>query len=139
MKYLKTLSIGVLLFTAFQAKAQINQDTTLKNPDKPTKCKNIKEGKFLRDNYPESIWYMTVKDNVQTEYFNNGKDYIKSSLVFLDDCSYKAVVIEKTDQSDPTKIGDTVDNKILQTEKNFLRISSTFDKQVFEKILIKIK
>jgi hypothetical protein len=63
-------------------------------PDNPVKCTNIKDGKFLRANYPESIWHMTIKDNVQTEYFNNGKDYIKSTLVFVDDCNYKSIVIE---------------------------------------------
>ncbi|WP_370900959.1 hypothetical protein [Chryseobacterium gossypii] len=141
MNYLKPLSILVLFLGIFQAGAQtaLNQDMSLKNPDNPAKCKNIREGKFLRDNYPEGIWYMTIKDNVQTEYFNGGKDFIKSSIVFLDDCNYKTIVIEKTDKNDPTQIGDVVSNKVVQTEGDYLRIRSKVDNQEIEKKIIKVK
>jgi hypothetical protein len=74
------VSLAGLLLMAVQVKSQ---KTEQKKPDNPVKCTNIKEGKFLRANYPESIWHMTIKDNIQTEYFNNGKDYIKSTLVLL--------------------------------------------------------
>ncbi len=63
-----------------------------------------KEGKFVRPNYPEGTWYVIIKDSIQTEYLNNGKDYIKSTLVFVDDCNYKAIVMEKSDKNDPAQI-----------------------------------
>lgn len=136
MKYVRVFSIVVLFFYASQLKAQ---DKAFQNPDKPAKCKNIKDGKFLRSNYPEGIWYMTVKDNIQTEYYNNGKDFIKSSLVFIDDCNYKAITLEKSDQSHPIQIGDVTHNKIVETEQNFLKIQSKIEKEQFELILIKVK
>ncbi|EJL70504.1 hypothetical protein, partial [Chryseobacterium populi] len=50
------------------------------SPDQPAKCEKLKQGKFLRVGYPIETWFMTIKDNVQTEYYNDGKDYIKSRL-----------------------------------------------------------
>ncbi len=120
--------------------AQVNaQATEQKKPDNPTKCANIKEGKFLRANYPESIWYMTIKDNIQTEYFNNGKDYIKSTLVFVDDCNYKAIVMEKSDKNDPAQIGDVFNNKIVATQDNLLKVSIKIEGTQFDVVYVKVK
>lgn len=135
MNYLKLLSM-IVLFSGFSTiKAQ---DSTIKTPDKPANCKNIKSGKFLRDNYPEAIWYMTIEENVQTEYFNNGKDFIKSALVFVDDCNYKAIVLEKSDKSDPVQAGDVFNNKIVETEGNFLKVYSKIQNEQIEMILVKV-
>lgn len=120
--------------------AQVNaQATEQKKPDNPAKCANIKEGKFLRANYPESIWYMTIKDNIQTEYFNNEKDYIKSTLVFVDDCNYKAIVMEKSDKNDPAQIGDVFNNKIVATQDNLLKVSIKIEGTQFDVVYVKVK
>ncbi|KFF21852.1 hypothetical protein IW22_07965 [Chryseobacterium sp. JM1] len=116
-----------------------SQSTTFDKPDQPAKCKSIREGKFLRANYPEEIWYMTVKNNIQTEYFNNGKDHIKSTLVFVDDCNYKAIVLEKSDKTDPVQIGDVFNNQIVETQDNSLKIHSRIEKDQFEVVYIKVK
>ncbi|PXW18143.1 MULTISPECIES: hypothetical protein [Chryseobacterium] len=136
MNFLKIFSAGILLMTAAQTYAQ---STEQKKPDNPPKCTNIKEGKFLRPKYPEAIWYMTIKDNVQTEYFNNGKDYIKSTLVFVDDCNYKAIVIEKSDKNDPAQIGDVFNNKIVATQDNLLKVNSKIEGTQFDLVYIKVK
>lgn len=107
--------------------------------DNPVKCTNIKEGKFLRLNYPQSIWYMTVKDNIQTEYFNGGKDYIKSTLVFVDDCNYKAIVMEKSDKNDPAQIGDVFNNKIIATQDNLIKVNMKIENSQFDVIYVKEK
>ncbi|REC65971.1 hypothetical protein DRF59_14375 [Chryseobacterium flavum] len=118
---------------------QSQQKTEQKKVDNPVKCTNIKEGKFLRLNYPQSIWYMTVKDNIQTEYFNGGKDYIKSTLVFVDDCNYKAIVMEKSDKNDPAQIGDVFNNKIIATQDNLIKVNMKIENSQFDVIYVKEK
>jgi hypothetical protein len=136
MRLLKVFSAGILLLMASQVKSQ---QTEQKKPDNPTKCTNIKEGKFLRANYPEAIWHMTIKDNVQTEYFNNGKDYIKSTLVFVDDCNYKSIVMEKSDKNDPAQVGDVFNNKVVATQDNLIKVNTKIDGSQFDAVYIKIK
>ncbi|WP_153392641.1 hypothetical protein [Chryseobacterium vaccae] len=136
MKLIKVFCAGILMLAFSKAEAQ---STDFSKPDKPAKCKSLKEGKFLRENYPEGIWYMTVKDNVQTEYFNNGKDFIKSTLVFVDDCNYKAIVIEKSDKNDPVQIGDVFSVKIMETQDNFLKVQTKIDNNQFELTYVKVK
>ncbi|KAB1232699.1 hypothetical protein [Chryseobacterium viscerum] len=136
MKFLKIFSAGILLMSATQVYAQ---STDQKKPDNPAKCTNIKEGKFVRPNYPEAIWYMTIKDNVQTEYFNNGKDFIKSTLVFVDDCNYKAIVMEKSDKNDPAQIGDVFNNKIVATQDNLLKVNTKIEGTQFDMVYVKVK
>ncbi|AZB26524.1 hypothetical protein EG339_18990 [Chryseobacterium bernardetii] len=136
MNLLKVSLAGVLLLMAVQVKSQ---KTEQKKPDNPVKCANIKEGKFLRANYPESIWHMTIKGNIQTEYFNNGKDYIKSTLVFIDDCNYKSIVMEKSDKNDPAQIGDVFNNKVIATQDNLLKINIKIEGSQFDVVYIKVK
>jgi len=136
MKHLKIGSAALLMLIFSQAKSQ---KTTFDKPDQPAKCKNIREGKFLRPNYPAGIWYMTIKDNIQTEYLNNGKDYIKSTLVFMDDCNYKAIVLDKTANDDRIRIGDVFSNKIVETQDNALKIHTKIENNQYEVIYIKAK
>lgn len=136
MKHLKTISAAVFMLVFSQVKSQ---KISFDKPDQPAQCKNIRDGKFLRANYPEGIWYMTIKDNIQTEYFNNGKDYIKSTLVFVDDCNYKAIVLEKTQKEDPVQIGDVFSNKIVETQNNLVKVQSRIEKSQFEIIYVKVK
>ncbi|WET50359.1 hypothetical protein PYS58_04330 [Chryseobacterium indologenes] len=135
MNLVKVSLAGMLLLAA-QVKSQ---QTEQKKPDNPTKCANIKEGKFLRINYPESLWYMIIKDNVQTEYFNDGKDHIKSTLVFVDDCNYKSIVIEKSDKNDLIQIGDVFNNKVVATQDNLLKVNTKIAGSEFNVVYIKTK
>ena len=146
MKYIKTISVAILFLSVSQMNAQKKTTDTKKKEvvqqkpvDNPTKCSNIKEGTFLRSNYPQNLWYMTVKDNVQTEYFNDGKDFIKSTLVFIDDCNYKSIVLEKTDATNPIKVGDVFSNMILATQDNYLKIQTKIDQDQFDLVLIRVK
>lgn len=136
MSLLKTFSAGILLLVASQVQSQQKDQ---KKPDNPAKCSNIKEGKFLRANYPEGIWQMIIKDNIQTEYLNNGKDYIKSTLVFINDCNYKSIVTEKSDKNDPVQVGDIFDNKIVATQDHFLKVNMKTGGSQFDVVYIKVK
>ncbi|MGH1517364.1 hypothetical protein [Chryseobacterium sp. JK1] len=141
MKLVKTLfSAGIALIASAQAQAQVqSKDKETKKTDTPVKCANLKEGKFLNPNYPEAIWYMTIKDNIQTEYFNSGKDYIKSTVVFLDDCNYKRIVMEKSDKNDPIQLGDVFNSKIVATQDNLLKVAITFEGSQFDVVYVKVK
>ncbi|ANF52428.1 hypothetical protein A0O34_18730 [Chryseobacterium glaciei] len=146
MKYIKTISLAVLFLGVSQMNAQKKATDTQKKEtakqkqvDNPTKCSNIKDGTFLRVNYPKNLWYMTVKDNVQTEYYNDGKDHIKSSIVFVDDCNYKLIVLEKTEEANLIKIGDVFSNKVVATQDNYIKIQSKIDNDQFDLVLIKAK
>ncbi|PIF46042.1 hypothetical protein CLU96_3060 [Chryseobacterium sp. 52] len=136
MNHLKIGATALLMLICSQAKSQ---DIKFDKPDQPAKCKNIRDGKFLRVNYPEGIWYMTIKDNIHTEYFNNGKDFIKSTIVFVDDCNYKVIVLEKSDKNDPVQIGDVFNNKIVETQDNLLKVHSKIENDQFEIIYVKVK
>ncbi|MCQ9639092.1 hypothetical protein MP478_06775 [Chryseobacterium sp. WG14] len=136
MRLLKFFPVMMVLLGVSQVKAQRFE---LKKPDNPARCSSIKEGRFVRVDYPAGIWNMTIKDNVQTEYFNNGKDYIKSSLVFLNDCSYKAIVIEKTALNDRIKVGDVFSNTITKTQDNYLQIQTRIGNSQIELIYAKAK
>ncbi|MGC5746855.1 hypothetical protein [Chryseobacterium sp. NFX27] len=136
MKHLKIGSAALLMLIFSQVKSQ---KTAFDKPDQPAKCKNIREGKFLRPNYPEGIWYMTIKDNIQTEYLNNGKDFIKSTLVFVDDCNYKAIVLDMTANDNRIHIGDVFSNKIVETQDNALKVHTKVENSQYELIYIKAK
>ncbi|UHO40047.1 hypothetical protein H5J24_08550 [Chryseobacterium capnotolerans] len=136
MNLLKAFLAGILLLTASQVKSQQKEQ---KKPDNPTKCINIKEGKFLRINYPESLWYMTIKDNIQTEYTNNGKDFIKSTLVFVDDCNYKSIVMEKSENSNRIQIGDVFNNKVVATQDNLVKVNTKIEGTQFDVVYMKVK
>lgn len=146
MKGIKTISVAVLFLGIFQINAQKKETNTKKKEevqqkpvDNPAKCSNIKEGTFLRSNYPKSLWYMTVKDNVQTEYYNDGKDFVKSTMVFIDDCNYKSIVLEKTEKDNLIKVGDVFSNKIVATQDNYLKVETKIDSDQYSFVLIKEK
>ena len=136
MNLLKVFSVGISLLVTSQVKSQQAESN---KPDNPVKCAHIKEGTFLRANYPEAVWYMVIKDNVQTEYFNNGQDYIKSTLVFVDDCNYKTIVTEKSDKNDSAQIGDSFINTIVATQDNILRVNIKIEDTQFNMVYIKVK
>jgi hypothetical protein len=145
MNFFKVFSVAALFLCVSQIDAQKKEtakpktETVKQKPlDNPVKCSNIKEGTFLRINYPKNLWYMTVKDNVQTEYYNDGKDFIKSSMVFIDDCNYKVIVLEKSEKDNPVKIGDVYSNKIYASQDNFLRIESAVNGDKYDLPLEKI-
>ncbi|MEN4762113.1 hypothetical protein ABEG63_17405 [Chryseobacterium sp. C39-AII1] len=146
MNIFKVFAVAALILGTTQINAQKkNKENTPKKEvtpqkplDNPVKCSNIKEGTFLRINYPQNLWYMTIKDNVQTEYYNNGKDYIKSTMVFVDDCNYKVIVLEKTEKENPVKVGDIYSNRIFATQDNFIRIESVLNGEKYDLPLEKV-
>ncbi|MDH6253945.1 hypothetical protein M2347_003672 [Chryseobacterium sp. H1D6B] len=136
MKHFNFLFILFLFIGFSKVKSQEN---AFLGTDNPAKCENIKEGKFLRVGYPVTEWVMTVKDNIQTEYYNDGKDYVKSRLEFVDDCHYKVIITAKSDENYPVKLGETVLNEITETDRNFIKLKSEYNNKTFDVILNKIE
>lgn len=116
-----------------------SQQNIFLTSDNPTKCQNIKAGKFLRVDMPIDKWVMTVQDNIQTEYYNDGKDYVRSRMDFADDCSYKVTIIAKSDENYPVKLGEVMVNRILETDRNFLKLTSEYNNKTSEFILSKVE
>lgn len=135
MKHLNFLLITFLLAGFTEVKSQGNTFIS----DEETKCTNMKEGKFLRVDTPVTEWVMVIKDNVQTEYFNDGKDYVRSRLEFVDDCNYRSIVVAKSNEENPVKLGEVKINKIVATERNLIKILSECDHKTTELILDKVE
>ncbi|MCW3161869.1 hypothetical protein [Chryseobacterium oryctis] len=137
MKLLNLLAI--VCFSLAFSQSKTTQKQAEKPLDNPTKCSNIKEGTFLRINYPKNLWYMTVKDNVQTEFYNDGKDFIKSTMVFVDDCTYKSIVLDVQGKDIRIKVDDVFTNKIVATQDNYIKIQSQISGDKYNFVLVKVK
>jgi hypothetical protein len=58
---------------------------------------------------------------------------------FADDCSYKVTIIAKSDESYPVKLGEVMVNRILETDRNFLKLTSEYNNKTSEFILSKVE
>lgn len=134
---MRTFSFLVIVFIFCSSKLKSQEHFLL--PDSPAKCYLMKEGKFLREGDPARKWYLVIKKDSQREYTNNGKDYIKYKIEFLDDCTYKATVTGKSDGKNAIRIGDIITNKIIETDHQFIKISSQYFNKTDEIILEKIE
>lgn len=134
---MRTYSFLVIIFIFCSSKLKSQEHFLL--PDSPAKCYLMKEGKFLREGDPARKWYLVIKKDSQREYTNNGKDYIKYKIEFLDDCTYKATVTGKSDGKNAIRIGDIITNKIIETDHQFIKISSQYFNKTDEIILEKIE
>lgn len=134
---MRTFSFLVIVFIFCSSKLKSQEHFLL--PDSPAKCYLMKEGKFLREGDSARKWYLVIKKDSQREYTNNGKDYIKYKIEFLDDCTYKATVTGKSDGKNAIRIGDIITNKIIETDHQFIKISSQYFNKTDEIILEKIE
>jgi len=130
-----SLLVLVLIFCSSQMKSQEH----FLLPDSPAKCHLIKEGKFIKEGDSAKNWNIVIKKDSQREYTNNGKDYIKYKIEFLDDCTYKTTVTGKSDGKNPVRIGDIITNKIIETDHQFIKIQSLYFNKADEFVLEKIE
>jgi len=108
-------------------------------PDSPPKCNLIKEGKFIKEGDSAKKWNIVIKKDSQREYTNNGKDYIKYKIEYIDDCTYKTTVTGKSDGKNPIKIGDVITHKIIETDHQFIKIQSLYFNKADEFVLEKVE
>ncbi len=128
----------IFLVYCSQSNAQTDY---MQNPDVKPKCENIKSGTFMSLEVPEEEWTMVIDKDIQTEYFDNGKNFIKAKMHFETEnpCKYHLVVTENTDPSNGILKGTVYHNTILQTELNMIRIKSENDEVGTVLTLEKIK
>ena len=125
----------LILFCSSQLKAQEH----FLLPDEPAKCHLIKEGKFIKAGESAKKWNIVIKKDSQREYTNNGKDYIKYKIEFIDNCTYKTTVTGRSGGKSSIRIGDVITNKIIETDHQFIKISSQYFNKTDEIILEKIE
>ena len=125
----------ILIF--FSSKVKSQEHFLL--PDSPTKCHLMRGGKFIKEGESAKKWNIIIKKDSQREYTNNGKDYIKYKVEFLDDCTYKTTVTGKSDGKNAIRIGDVITNKIIETDHQFIKISSQYFNKTDEIILEKLE
>lgn len=136
---MKNLNIVLIVLFCLNFSKLKSQQNMFLTSDSPAKCQNIKSGKFVRIDTPIDQWVMIIEDNTQTEYYNDGKDYVKSHLDFVDDCSYKVTVIGKSDEKYPVKLGEVMVNRILETDRSFIKLRSEYNTKSSEFVLSKVE
>ena len=85
-------------------------------------CSVLKNGKFKYVDNP-SAWFV-IKGNKHTEYLENGKYYIKSSLKWTSDCSYTMTMVKCTAPDFPFKPKDVMTVNITKIEDGVIYFSS---------------
>ena len=80
----------------------------------------MKSGKFKYLEAQDTSAFFEITDTSHTEYYNNGKYYIKSEMSWISDCQYSMKMLENTIPEFPFKPGDVmlvtikrVDNDII--------------------------
>ncbi|EJL68188.1 hypothetical protein, partial [Chryseobacterium populi] len=58
---------------------------------------------------------------------------------FVDDCNYKVVITEKSDESHPIKLGEVLINRVVETDHNFIKIESEYNNDTFEFVFDKVE
>ena len=134
---MRVYSILVIIFIFCSSKMKSQEHFLL--PDSPPKCNLIKEGKFIKEGDSAKKWNIVIKKDSQREYTNNGKDYIKYKIEFLDDCTYKTIVTGKSNGKNSMRIGDVITNKIIETDHQFIKIQSLYFNKADEFVLEKIE
>ncbi len=105
--------LGLILILG--AVPAIGQEHLFLNFDSIPNCEMMKDGTFINTDQPRTAYYMVVKDGVQTEYVQDGKYYVRSSMEWLSPCSYRSVVIEVTIPGYNVKPGESATTEVLQT------------------------
>jgi hypothetical protein len=81
-------------------------------------CGGLKKGKFQYVDQPAS-WFV-IDGNKHTEYLENGKYYIQSSLKWNSDCSYTTVLKKSTVPDFPYKPGDEMKVTFTKTDEGII-------------------
>ncbi len=134
---MRTYSFLFLILIFLSAEVKSQEHFLL--PDSPPKCHLIREGKFIKEGESVKKWNIVIKKDSQREYYNNSKDYIKYKIEYLDDCTYKTTVTGKSDGKNPIRIGDFMISKIIETDHQYIKISSQYFNKTDEIILEKIE
>lgn len=90
-------------------------------------CSILKKGKFRYVDDP-SAWFV-IKGNKHTEYLNNGKHYIQSTLKWTSDCTYAMTMIKCTVPDFPYKPNDVMTVTITDIQDGIIYFTSDVNGQ----------
>jgi hypothetical protein len=111
MKLLKSLLTLSTLFIVTISYAQI---------DKIQDCKILKYSKLKYVDNDDKTAYIVIKNNKHVEYFENEKYFIKSDLVWINECEYNATMTQITLPNFPFKPGEVMNVKFEKIENGIV-------------------
>jgi hypothetical protein len=102
-------------------------------------CDTLHSGTFVYFDANDEEVYITIKDDIHTEYYAYGKYTVQASLEWTDDCSYVATLEESTVPNFPAKKGDKMVTRFIRTEENKVVYESTVLDRTWEGAIYKIE
>jgi hypothetical protein len=93
-------------------------------------CSKLKKGKFKYVDNP-SAWFV-IKGNKHTEYLNNGKHHILSTIKWTSDCTYTMTMNKCTAPEFPFKPGDVMTVTITDIQDGIIYFTSEIQGQRME-------
>lgn len=118
-----------ILFSITSIVKSQNDAHWLVNKDAVTDCSLLKSAKFLNQETESKVtegYAIEFKGNFVIETIENGKYFLKCSIVFDTKCSYTLTVLETTVPGYENQIGTKIETEILETSKvdNLVKIRS---------------
>ncbi|HKX86357.1 MAG TPA: hypothetical protein VJL37_06775 [Flavobacterium sp.] len=123
MKLFKSIALLFVLSIGTATYAQSNA-----TPD----CKQLKHIKLSYVTAPNENSYVIIEENKHTEYVDNSKYFIKSDLNWINDCEYKATLVETTIPDFPLKPGVVMNVKFEKIENGIVSGKAIINGETFE-------
>jgi hypothetical protein len=94
-------------------------------------CKILKHTKLKYVENDDNTAYVSINDNKHIEYLENGKYFIKSDLVWINECEYNAKMTEITLPNFPFKPGEVMNVKFQKIENGIVEGIGTVHGETF--------
>lgn len=95
-------------------------------------CKILKNIKLQYFDAPNREDFVLISNNKHVEYHQNGKYFIKSDLVWINDCEYNAILTDFNLPNFPYTIGEIMNVRFYKIEKKVIYGISTIRNNSFE-------
>lgn len=99
----------------------------------------MKTGTFKYLESSDSTAYFVITDSSHTEYFGNGRYYIKSERTWISDCRFTLRMLSSTIPDFPFKPGDVMLVSINKTEGDIIYYTSEVNGKKWETSVRKLK
>lgn len=104
-----------------------------------TDCSIMKTGTFKYMEAEDTTAYFVITPTSHTEFYANGKYYIKSKMKWLNDCEYKLTMTAITIPEFPFKPGEEMKVKITEVEGNLVHYTSEVNGRKWETYVTKLE
>lgn len=123
-------SIGLMLILVNIVKAQSAKDDS---------CSILKNGTFKYLDAEDTTAYFVVSPGSHVEYLRNGAYTIRSKVTWINNCSYKMLMLSNTLPDFPFKPGQTMTVSIDKIENDIVYYTSKVQDQQWRGRLVKVK